>query len=106
MAVGSGPSGQGHETAFAQILEDKLGIPFDAIDFVTGDSDALTQGAGTGGAKSLILAGTALADVAEKITAQGRKPARHIPQTAPQDTEVHDGPLPLAGADRPTGIME
>ncbi len=106
MAVGSGPSGQGHETAFAQILEDRLGIPFDAIDFVTGDSDALKQGAGTGGAKSLMLAGTALVDAAEKIIVKGRKLAGHVLEAAEQDIEFHEGTFAIAGTDRSIGIME
>jgi aerobic carbon-monoxide dehydrogenase large subunit len=106
MAVGSGPSGQGHETAFAQILEDRLGIPYDAIDFVTGDSDALTQGAGTGGAKTLMLAGTALVDAAEKIIIKGRKLAGHILEAAEQDIEFRDGVFAIAGTDRAIPIME
>jgi carbon-monoxide dehydrogenase large subunit len=106
MAVGSGPSGQGHETAFAQILEDRLGIPFDAIDFVTGDSDALTQGAGTGGAKTLMLAGTALVDAAEKIIVKGRKLASHMLEAAEQDIEFRDGAFAIAGTDRSIAIME
>jgi len=68
LGIGTGPSGQGHATAFAQILSDRLGIDLDMIDFVTGDTDELTQGGGTGGAKSLLLAGTAVVDGAEKIS--------------------------------------
>jgi carbon-monoxide dehydrogenase large subunit len=106
MAVGSGPSGQGHETAFAQILEDRLGIPYEAIDFVTGDSDALKQGAGTGGAKTLMLAGTALVDASEKIIVKGRKLAGHILEASEQDIEFRDGVFAIAGTDRSIAIME
>jgi carbon-monoxide dehydrogenase large subunit len=106
MAVGSGPSGQGHETAFAQILEDRLGIPYDAIDFITGDSDALKQGAGTGGAKTLMLAGTALVDASEKIIVKGRKLAGHILEASEQDIEFRDGVFAIAGTDRSIAIME
>jgi carbon-monoxide dehydrogenase large subunit len=106
MAVGSGPSGQGHETAFAQILEDRLGLPFDKIDFVTGDSSALKQGSGTGGAKTLMLAGTALVDAAEKIIVKGRKLAGHLLEAAEQDIEFRDGVFAIAGTDRSIAIME
>ncbi len=106
MGVGTGPSGQGHETAFAQILEDRLGVPFDAIDFVFGDSDALAQGGGTGGAKSLMLAGTALVDAAEKIIAKGRRLAGHALEVAEQDIEFHDGVFAVAGTDRAISIIE
>jgi carbon-monoxide dehydrogenase large subunit len=106
MAVGSGPSGQGHETAFAQILEDRLGLPFDKIDFVTGDTGALRQGSGTGGAKTLMLAGTALVDAAEKIVVKGRKLAGHFLEAAEQDIDFRDGVFATAGTDRSIAIME
>ncbi len=106
MAVGSGPSGQGHETAFAQILEDRLGLPFDKIDFVTGDTGALRQGSGTGGAKTLMLAGTALVDAAEKIVVKGRKLAGHFLEAAEQDIEFRDGVFAITGTDRSIAIME
>jgi aerobic carbon-monoxide dehydrogenase large subunit len=106
MHVGAGPSGQGHETAFAQILEDRLGVPFDKIDFIHGDSDRLKQGAGTGGAKTLMLAGTALVDAAEKIVARGRKLAGHFLEAAEQDIEFRDGVFAIAGTDRRIHIMD
>jgi aerobic carbon-monoxide dehydrogenase large subunit len=106
MAIGCGPSGQGHETAFAQILEDRLGIPFDKIDFRSSDSDDLTQGGGTGGAKTLMLAGTALVDAAEKIIAKGRKLAGHILEASEQDIEFRDGTFAIAGTDRSIAIMD
>ncbi len=106
MGIGTGPSGQGHETAFAQILEDRLGIPFDKIDFVYGDSDRLKQGGGTGGAKSLMLAGTALVDAAEKIIARGRKLAGHFLEAAEQDIEFRDGTFAITGTDRSIRILD
>ncbi|HUN50092.1 MAG TPA: xanthine dehydrogenase family protein molybdopterin-binding subunit, partial [Candidatus Sulfotelmatobacter sp.] len=106
MLVGTGPSGQGHETAFAQILEDRLGIPFDRIDFLFGDSDALKQGGGTGGAKSLMLAGTALVDAAEKIIAKGCILAGHFLEAAESDIEFRDGSFTIAGTDRAIAILE
>jgi carbon-monoxide dehydrogenase large subunit len=106
MRIGSGPSGQGHETAFAQILEDRLGLPFEAIDFVFGDSDDLKQGSGTGGAKTLMLAGTALVDVSDKIIAKGKKLAGHLMEASEADIEFGDGTFSIAGTDRRIGILE
>ena len=106
MGIGTGPSGQGHATAFAQILADRLGLDLDAIDFVTGDTDALTQGGGTGGAKSLLLAGTALVDAAEKIIARGKKLAGHFLEASESDIEFRDGRFAIAGTDRGIDIWE
>ncbi|HEY3917576.1 MAG TPA: xanthine dehydrogenase family protein molybdopterin-binding subunit [Stellaceae bacterium] len=106
MGIGTGPSGQGHATAFAQILADRLGIDLDAIDFVTGDTDALSQGGGTGGAKSLLLAGTAVVDAAEKIIAKGKTLAGHFLEASESDIEFRDGRFAIAGTDRGIDIWE
>jgi carbon-monoxide dehydrogenase large subunit len=106
LGIGTGPSGQGHATAFSQILSDRLGIDLDVIDFVTGDTDELTQGGGTGGAKSLLLAGTAVVDGAEKIIAKGRKLAGHFLEAAESDIEFRDGRFAIAGTDRAIDIVE
>ncbi|HVA12344.1 MAG TPA: xanthine dehydrogenase family protein molybdopterin-binding subunit [Stellaceae bacterium] len=100
LGIGTGPSGQGHATAFGQILADRLGIDLDAIDFVTGDTDALSQGGGTGGAKSLLLAGTAIVDGAEKIIAKGKALAGHFLEASESDIEFRDGRFAIAGTDR------
>jgi aerobic carbon-monoxide dehydrogenase large subunit len=105
LGIGTGPSGQGHATAFAQILCDRLGIDIDQIDFVTGDTDALSQGGGTGGAKSLLLAGTAVVDGAEKIIAKGKTLAGHFLEAAESDIEFRDGRFAIAGTDRSIDIM-
>jgi aerobic carbon-monoxide dehydrogenase large subunit len=106
MRVGTGPTGQGHETAFAQILEDRLGLPFDRIDYITGDSDNLISGGGTGGAKSLMLAGTALLDAAERIIARGKRLAGHVLEAAEADIEFRDGNFSIAGTDRRIHILD
>ncbi len=106
MGIGTGPSGQGHATAFAQILADRLGIDLDAIDFVTGDTDALSQGGGTGGAKSLLLAGTAVVDATEKIVAKGKKLAGHFLEASESDIEFRDGRFAIAGTDRGIDIID
>src|SRR5438445_12521227 len=81
-------------------------MPLDRVDFVHGASDQLQQGSGTGGAKTLMLAGTALVDAADKIIVKGRKLAGHLLEAAEQDIEFRDGVFAIAGTDRSIAIME
>ena len=68
--------GQGHGTPFAQVLHQKLGIPFERIRLLQGDSDELIAGGGTGGSKSLMASGTAIISASEKVIAQGKQMPR------------------------------
>src|SRR6202035_1813195 len=65
--------GQGHAAPFAQVLSDRLGIPFERIRLIQGDSDELVFGAGTGGSRSMMMSGAAIVEVADKVIDQGRK---------------------------------
>jgi carbon-monoxide dehydrogenase large subunit len=87
-------------------LEDRLGLPFDKIDFRWGDSDGLTMGSGTGGAKTLMLAGGALFDVADKIIAKGKLLAGHVLEAASSDIAFNDGVFSIVGTDRRIDIMD
>jgi aerobic carbon-monoxide dehydrogenase large subunit len=106
LGIGAGPSGQGHETAFPQVIEDKLGIPYDKINLVFGDTDKVKTGTGTGGARSLLVAGTAMIDASQKIVAKGKKLAGHFLEASEQDIEFKDGNFTIAGTDRFINIME
>jgi len=106
LGIGAGPSGQGHETAFPQVIEDKLGIPYDKINLVFGDTDKVKTGTGTGGARSLLVAGTAMIDASQKIIAKGKKLAGHFLEASEQDIEFKDGNFTIAGTDRFIDIME
>jgi carbon-monoxide dehydrogenase large subunit len=106
ITVGTGASGQGHETSFAQVVADRLGVPFELIDCVSGDSDLLKQGGGTGGAKSMMLAGTSLLDASEKIVARGRNAAGHFLEAAATEIEFRDGRFTIVGTDRSIEILE
>ena len=68
--------GQGHASPFAQVLASRLGIPFDRINLLQGDSDELLAGGGTGGSKSLMASGTAIIEGAEKVCEAGRENRR------------------------------
>ncbi|GGJ21324.1 xanthine dehydrogenase family protein molybdopterin-binding subunit [Neoroseomonas lacus] len=98
--------GQGHWTPFAQVLHAKLGVPFDSIKLVQGDSDRLIAGGGTGGSKSLMASGAAILEAADMVIEKGRKAAGYVLEAAAEDIEFADGRFAIAGTDRGIGIME
>jgi len=98
--------GQGHASAFAQVLTEKLGIPFDRIRLVQGDSDQLVTGGGTGGSRSAMLSGTAIAQASEKVIANGKQIAAHVLEASAGDIEFKNGCFVIAGTDRSIPIME
>jgi carbon-monoxide dehydrogenase large subunit len=98
--------GMGHATPFAQVLHEKLGVPFDKIRLVQTDSDRLPTGGGSGGSKSLMHTGTALVEAAAKVIEQGRLIASHVLEASVGDIEFKDGRFVIAGTDRAIGIME
>jgi carbon-monoxide dehydrogenase large subunit len=98
--------GQGHGAPFAQVLSQKLGIPFERIRLLQGDSDELIVGGGTGGSKSMAASGGAIVQASEKVIAQGKQIASHLLEAAEVDIEFVDGRFAVAGTDRSIGIME
>ena len=83
--------GQGHASPFAQVLASRLGIPFDKINLLQGDSDELLAGGGTGGSKSLMASGTAIIESAEIVRETGRKIASHVLEAAEARHRVRGG---------------
>ena len=98
--------GQGHRSTFAQILSARLGIPFDKIDLLQGDSDELIVGGGTGGSRSVIAEAGALYETAAEVIEKGRAVAGHVLEAAVEDVEFADGDFRIAGTDRSIGIFE
>ena len=98
--------GQGHAAPFAQVLTEKLGVPFERIHLVQGDSDELLAGGGTGGSKSIMHSGTAIVEAAGKVIEQGKQIASHVLEAAASDIEFSEGRFVIAGTDRSIGIME
>jgi carbon-monoxide dehydrogenase large subunit len=98
--------GQGHATPFAQILAERLGVPFERIRLLQGDSDALLAGGGTGGSRSITASGQAIVEAAEKVINNGRQIAAHVLEAAAADIEFREGRFVIAGTDRAIGIME
>ena len=89
--TGSHSHGQGHETTFAQVVSDKLGIPFDDIEIVHGDTGRVEFGLGTYGSRSLAVGGSALIVAADKIIAKGKKIAAHMMETTHDNVDFEDG---------------
>ena len=104
--TGTHSHGQGHETTFAQIVSDMLGVDFDAVDVVHGDSAKIPFGMGTYGSRSLAVGGTAIYLAVEKVIEKGKKIAAHLLEAAVEDIEFENGSFTVAGTDRSKSIGE
>ena len=98
--------GQGHAAPFAQVLTQKLGIPFDRVKLLQGDSDQLITGGGTGGSRSAMLSGTAIMQAADKVIEVGKQIAAHVLEASVGDIEFANGHFVIAGTDRMLSIMD
>jgi aerobic carbon-monoxide dehydrogenase large subunit len=98
--------GQGHAAPFAQVLSEKLGVPFQRIKLLQGDSDELVAGGGTGGSRSITASGMAIVEAAAKVIERGKIIASHVLEAAPADIEFDKGRFVIAGTDRAIGIIE
>jgi carbon-monoxide dehydrogenase large subunit len=98
--IGTHNHGQGHETTFAQIVSDKLGVPFENIDIVFGDTDKVQFGMGTYGSRSLVVGGAALSKASDKVIAKGKKIAGHLMEASEHDIAFENGVFAVAGTDR------
>lgn len=98
--IGTHSHGQGHETTFAQIVSEKLGVPFDKIDIVFGDTDRVQFGMGTYGSRSLVVGGAALSKASDKVVVKGKKIAAYMLEASEQDIVFEKGMFAIAGTDR------
>jgi carbon-monoxide dehydrogenase large subunit len=97
--VGTFSHGQGHETAFSQIIAQKLGVALDAIDFRQGDTDFVKIGNGTGGSRSSQMGGVASARACDQVIEKARRLAAHALEAAAEDVGFRDGVFEVAGTD-------
>ena len=104
--TGSHSHGQGHETTFAQLVHEQLGVPFDQIEIVHGDTGKIPFGMGTYGSRSLAVGGSAMVKAMDKIIAKGRKIAAHMLEAAVDDVEFKDGKFTVTGTDRAKAFAE
>jgi carbon-monoxide dehydrogenase large subunit len=104
--LGSHNHGQGHATTFAQIVATTLGVPFENIEVVEGDTGNSQFGMGTYGSRTLSVGGSALYRACEKIIDKGKKIAAHLMEAAEGDIEFENGVFKVAGTDRSKNIAE
>jgi carbon-monoxide dehydrogenase large subunit len=98
--------GQGHAAPFAQVLSNRLGIPFDRIRLFQGDSDQLLVGGGTGGSRSMMSSGAAIVQASDKVIEHGKQIASYLLEASASDIEFDRGRFVIAGTDRAIGIMD
>lgn len=104
--AGTFSHGQGHETVYAQMVSDWLGVPFDRIRVLQGDTDAVPFGRGTVASRSMINGGSALRIAADRVIEKGRRIAGHLMEAAADDIVFDTGAFTVAGTDRSMAIGE
>jgi carbon-monoxide dehydrogenase large subunit len=106
LVMGTMASGQGHETSFAQLVTEWLGVPFEAIDYVAHDTARVSAGGGSHSGRSMKLAATIVGQATDDIIAKGRKIAGHLLEAGEADIEFAEGRYRIAGTDREIGLFE
>lgn len=96
--AGSSPHGQGHETTFAQIASDELGVSFDRIQVRTGDTATVLQGIGTMGSRGVPTSGSAVKVASQRVLARAKKIAAHLLEASEHDLEVADDAFNVRGS--------
>jgi carbon-monoxide dehydrogenase large subunit len=104
--VGTQSNGQGHETAYAQVASDRLGLPIEKIRIVQGDTDLIATGGGTGGSRSLTAQATAIDAAADLVIERGKHYAAQGLEAAVADIEFDEGTFKIAGTDRHIAILD
>ncbi|QCP47829.1 xanthine dehydrogenase family protein molybdopterin-binding subunit [Trinickia violacea] len=98
--TGSHSHGQGHETTFAQVVADRLGVPIENVEIVHGDTGRIPFGMGTYGSRSIAVGGSAIMKALDKIEAKAKQIAAHLLEASADDIEFKDGIFRVAGTDR------
>lgn len=98
--VGAHSHGQGHETVFAQIVAEKLGVPEASVEIVHGDTSKIPFGMGSYGSRSLAVCGVAVTKAIDKIVAKGKKIAAHMLEASEADISFEAGKFSVAGTDK------
>jgi len=106
MITGTLDYGQGHASPLAQVVVDRLGIPFERLRLLQGDSDQLVVGGGTGGSRSAMASGSALVQASRQVIERGKEIAGFVLEAAAADIEFGNGRFTIAGTDRSIGLLE
>jgi carbon-monoxide dehydrogenase large subunit len=104
--TGASAHGQGHETAFSQIIADRLGVPFEDVEILHGDTQVSHKGLDTYGSRSLVVGGEALVLAADKVIEKAKPLAAHLLEANVDDLEFSNGRYSVAGTDQGMGIGE
>jgi len=106
VVTGASAHGQGHETAFSQIVADRLGVPFEDVEVLHGDTQISTKGYDTYGSRSLVVGGEALVRAADKVIEKAKPIAAHLLEASVDDIEFSGGRFSVRGTDQGMGIAE
>ena len=106
VAIGTLSSGQGHQTSFAQLVTDWLGVPFDCVHLIQGDTDLVPVGGGSHSGRSMRLAGIVIGKASDTLIAKGKRIAAHVLEAAEHDIEFAGGNFTVQGTDRSIGLFE
>lgn len=98
VVTGTGPSGQGHQTAWAQLVSDRLGIPVEKMRVIHGDTEESPMGVGTFGSRSLAVDGAATFDAAERVATKAKKIAAHLLEASAEDIELDSDGAHVVGS--------
>ncbi|TDQ04581.1 xanthine dehydrogenase family protein molybdopterin-binding subunit [Labedaea rhizosphaerae] len=104
--TGSSPHGQGHETAWSQIVADQLGVPFEDVEVLHGDTQSSHKGLDTYGSRSLAVGAIAVVKAAEKVIAKAKPIAAHMMEASEDDLEFANGKFTVRGTDKSTAIQD
>jgi carbon-monoxide dehydrogenase large subunit len=106
LLMGTKAQGQGHETAFKQILHQRLGIDPNDVQYIDGDTDRVAFGMGTNGSRSIVLGGSALYVAAGKVIDKAKRIAAHLLEASAEDVEFADGTFRVAGTDKVVSLKD
>ncbi|MBL8691078.1 MAG: xanthine dehydrogenase family protein molybdopterin-binding subunit [Rhodospirillaceae bacterium] len=106
VAIGTQSNGQGHETAYAQVTADKLGIDIEQVRVIQGDTDTIKSGGGTGGSRSIPVGSVCIDGAATDVINKGKKIAAQAMEASEADIEFADGRFAIAGTDRRMTLFE
>ncbi|MDC5696368.1 xanthine dehydrogenase family protein molybdopterin-binding subunit [Intrasporangium calvum] len=106
VVTGTSPHGQGHETAWSQIVADRLGVPFEDVEVLHGDTQISHKGLDTYGSRSLVVGGEALVLAADKVIEKAKVVAAHLLEASADDLEFTGGRFGVKGTDQGLGIAE
>jgi carbon-monoxide dehydrogenase large subunit len=96
--TGSAPQGQGHETAFTQLVSDRLGVPAERVTVLHGDTAEIPVGVGTFGSRTIAIGGSAIVEAAEEVIEKAKQVAADLLEAAPADITVNDGHWQVRGS--------